>query len=314
MKCYYMNYDVIKAAVCVLLLLVIVGCSQTDGERASFAESWSGKCPMALVDDEITLSDVRYSKGEFLLSVTLGDKSPVSVLSLQELNEEYSRRVQAVEDYHLNGMEIGGAPFVKGIISMSPVLAQIIDSIACMTATPESTQGWVPLVIFICDDTDTIDYVYNEEWERLEEYEWLNAIMPVEMCGWTETEAGALPSLNEMVKITGMPRVDSDGLLRVYCSYDASPAYTRSGKPMCISEVREKYFNRKILENYLAAIKKGNESIRRFMEAFKRHGIGIKFVVEGQKGDIDYDLADPEFIKRWESWGGSDSIIVSCPI
>ncbi|WP_025830784.1 hypothetical protein [Bacteroides stercorirosoris] len=188
----------------------------------------------------------------------------------------------------------------------------MIDTIAVETSTPESTQGWVPLGIRISDETDTLVYTYNDEWEYLTEYEWLNAIMPIEMCGWT-SEGNTLPPLNDVVKVTSTPRVSKEGTLKIYCSYDADPAYTLSGKPMCISEVREKYFNKKILEDYLTALKKENKSIQRYMDACGRRGIGVKFVVEGRKDGIDYDLADSEFIKRWERCGGNDSIIISAP-
>ena len=79
---------------------------------------------------------------------------------------------------------------------------------------------------------------------------------------------------------------------------------------MCICEVKEKFFNSKILEDYLADRMAENENIRRFLNACFRRGIGIQFIVDGFKDGIDYDLSTPEFIKRWESWGGSDSIVI----
>lgn len=195
-----MNYlAIIKTVLYTLFSSVFVGCSQTDKQCCSFAESWNGKCPITLVKNEVDLTNIRYSDDEFILSISVGDSAPTSVLSLRKLIEEYSWRMQEVEDYHLNGKEIGGLPFIKGVISKSPVLTQIIDSIACLTYTPESTQGHLPLIISVSDETDSLAYVYNEMWERLTEYECMNAIMPVEMCTWT-SNTSPLPPLNDVVR------------------------------------------------------------------------------------------------------------------
>lgn len=292
---------------------MVVSCSQPDKQCYSFAESWNNECPITLVKDEVTLTNVRYSKDEFILSISVGDSAPTSVLSLRKLIEEYSWRMQEVEDYHLNGKEIGGLSFIKGVISKSPVLTQIIDSIAYLTYTSESTQGYLPLIISISDETDSLAYVYNEMWERLTEYECMNAVMPVEMCTWT-SNISPLPPLNDVVRVVGIPHISDEGILKIYCSYDATPAYTRSGKPVRIDDIREKYFSKKILEDYLANRIAENDNIHRFLNACERRGIDIQFIVEGFNDGIDYDLSTPEFIKQWENWGGSDSIIVSLPI
>lgn len=297
-----------------LFLSALVSCSQADKQCYSFAESWNSKCPITLVKNEATLTNVRYSKDEFVLSIFVSDSAPTSVLSLRKLNEEYSKRIEEVEDYYMDGKEIGGLPFVRGVISKSPILTQIIDSIAYLTYTPESTQGYLPLIISISDETDSLAYVYNEMWERLTEYECMNAIMPIEMCTWTSDAISPLPPLNDVVRVVGIPHISDEGILKIYCSYDASPYYTRSGKPMYIDDIREKYFNSNILENYLADRMAENENIHRFLNACERRGIGIQFIVEGFKDGIDYDLSTLEFIKQWESWGGSDSITVSLPI
>lgn len=309
-----MNYEMIKKSLYLLgLIYVFVSCSQTDKQCYSFADSWNNKCPITLVKNEATLTNVRYSKDEFILSISVGDSAPTSVLSLRKLIEEYSWRMQEVEDYHLNDKEIGGLPFVKSVVCRSPVLTQIIDSIAYLTYTPESTQGYRPLIISISDETDSLAYVYNEMWERLTEYECMNAIMPVEMCTWT-SNISPLPPLNDVVRVVGIPHISDEGILKIYCLYDADPAYTRSGKPVYIDDIREKYFNSKILGNYLADRMAESKDIYRFLNACSRRGIDIQFIVDGFKDGIDYDLSTPEFIKRWESWGGSDSIIVSLPI
>ena len=309
-----MIYEMIKKILYLWgFISVFVSCSQTDKQCYSFAESWNGKCPITLVKDEVTLTNVRYSKDEFVLSISVGDSAPTSVLSLRKLIEEYTWRMQEVEDYHLNGKEIGGLPFVKSVVSRSTVLTQIIDSIAYLTYTPESTQGCLPLIISISDETDSLAYVYNETWERLTEYECMNAIMPVEMCTWT-SNISPLPPLNDVVRVVGIPHISDEGILKIHCLYDADLAYTRSGKPVYIDDIREKYFNSKILGNYLADRMAENENIHRFLNACERRGIGIQFIVEGFKDGIDYDLSTPEFIKQWESWGGCDSIVISSNI
>ena len=306
-----MNYEMIKRGLCLLgLISVFVSCSQPDKRCSSFAESWNSKCPISLVKDEVSLTNIRYSDSEFILSISVSDSAPTSVLSLRKLIEEYSWRMQEVEDYYLNGKEIGGLPFVKGVISESPVLAQLIDSIAYLTYTPESTQGCLPLIIAISDETDSLAYVYNETWEQLTENEWMNAIMPTEMCAWSSNPS-SLPPLNEVVRVEGIPRISNEGILKIYCSYDASPYYTRSGEPVYIDDIKGKYFSKKILDDYLAERMAKSENIRRFLNACERRGIGIQFIVEGFKDGIDYDLSTPEFIKQWENWGGSDSIVVS---
>lgn len=308
-----MIYEKIKKSLCLLGgISVIVSCSQTDKQCYSFAESWNCKCPITLVKNEAALTNVRYSKDGFMLSISVGDSAPASVLSLRKLIEEYSWRMQEVEDYHLNGKEIGGFPFVKSVVSNSPVLTQIIDSIAYLTYIPESSQGYLPLIISISDETDSLAYVYNETWGRLTEYECMNAIMPVEMCTWTSNSC-PLPPLNDVVRVVGIPHISDDGILKIRCLYDADPAYTHSDRPVYIDDIREKYFNSKILENYLADRMAENENIHRFLNACERRGIGIQFIAEGFKDGIDSDISTSEFIKQWESWGGSDSIMVSLP-
>lgn len=309
-----MRHCATKISFCILFLSIFVSCSQHDKRCISFAESWNSKCPINLVKDEVVLTNVHYSKGEFILSVSVSDNAPTSVLSLRTLNDEYSWRMQNVENYYKYGQEIGGLPFVKGVICKSPVVAQLIDTIAYLTCTLESTQGYLPLLIGISDETDSLTYCYNEDWEQLTEYEWLNAIMPIEMCQWASIAENVLPPLNDVVKVTGIPHISEEGILKVRCSYDADPAYTHSGEPMCIGEVKEKFFNSKILEDYLADCMAENENIRRFLNACFRRGIGIQFIVDGFKDGIDYDLSTPELIKRWESWGGSDSIVIKLPI
>lgn len=300
----------VKKNLYLLLISVLVGCSQADQQCLSFAESWNRRCPLTLIQDEISMTGVNYMNGDFILSISLSEIAPASVSSLINLDKEYSKRAQET-DCDIEIKEIGGLPFAKGLMSKLRAVTQIVDSIALLTYTPESTQGEVSLLISISDGIDSFSYRYSEDWELPSEYEWLNAIMPIEMCNLISKHSSSLPPLNDIVEISGIPRIGNDGLMRIYCSYDADPAYTRTGKPMSIGEIRKKYFNKKILENYLTDRMNESKEVNRYLNACCRRGVEIKFIVDGFKDGIDYDLASPEHIKRWESWGGSDSITIS---
>lgn len=308
----YNNMSIIKK-VLYISLVVCLSCSHADKKNRSFAESWNSRCPIAIVDDGTTLAGVKYTNGDFVLSISLNDKAPTSIRSLFKLNEEYSKRIEESVDY-MEIKEIGGLPFVKGVIYKSPIVCQLIDTISSLTYTPESTQGFLPIIFCINDGIDSLSYRYNEDWEQLSEHEWLNAIMPIDMCNWTSGQPSSLPPINDIVEISGIPRVNSDGFLRIYCSYAASPAYTRTGKPMNIEEVKIKYFNKEILETYLSDRMRESKDVYRYLNACMRRGIRVKFIVKGFKDGIDYDLTEPESIKQWESWGGSDSIVISSNI
>lgn len=206
------RFVITRAILYSLSALIFVSCSHQDKRCYLFAESWNSKCPITLVEGEATLTNVHNSKDEFMLSISLGDSAPISVLSLRKLIEEYSWRIHEVKDYYLNGKEIGGQPFVKGCVGQSPILSQIIDTIAHLTYTPESAQGYLPLNINISDNTDSIAYILDEMWEQPTEYECMNAIMPVEMCTWT-SNVSPLPPLNDVVKVAGIPQISDDGIL-----------------------------------------------------------------------------------------------------
>lgn len=300
---------------CIAIVVAsFLGCSVNDRQHyQSLADSLNSQCPIKALDGETEVTQVACTANKFQIIITLNNEAPISVSALKALNEEYIRLIQEAEEYGetcgVTDREIGGKAFLKGLMTQSSTFMQIVDTIALATSTPESTQGWIPLDIYICDETDTLVYTYNSEWASLTEHEWLNAIMPIEMCKWT-SERSALPPLNEVIAVNGIPHVNQDGLLRIYCSYDADPAYTHSGKPMCIDEIKGKYFSKKILEDYLADRMAESKDICRYLNACSRRGIGIQFIVDGFKDGIDYDLSTPEFIKKWESWGGSDSIVI----
>lgn len=261
------------------------------------------------MEHEIEIAGVTYLKGRFQIDIALHDEAPASVATLQALNEEYTRRVQA--EYDETNREIGGLPFIKGMISRSPLLMQMIDSIAFATSTPESTQGYLPLNIRICDETDTLTYTYNEEWEYLAENEWLNAIMPMEMQKYFgRTGEGATLMLNEEIRLEGSPFVSKDGYLDIHCSYDAMPDFREPPVPMRLKNIRGRYFSAAILKDYLKRQSDEHRPIERFLKACNRRNIKLRFLLEGVKDEIDYDLASPQLIKEWESWGGNDTIII----
>lgn len=54
------NMSMIKKVLYPLFLSVFVSCSQTDKQCYLFAESWNSKCPITLVKNEATLTNVRY--------------------------------------------------------------------------------------------------------------------------------------------------------------------------------------------------------------------------------------------------------------
>ena len=309
----YKNMNIIKVFFSILFLFLFVSCSQKDKRCLSFAESWNNRCPIELVKDEAFLAGVHYSNGEFSLSISISDNAPTSVLALHKLSEEYSRRLREIDDY-TESKETGGLPFVKGVIFSSSVMCQLIDTLSLLTYTSESTQGALPIIIGISDGNDSLSYRYNEGWEQPSLYDWLNAIMPIEMCQRMPHKHSSFPPLNEVIEVTSIPCVSKDGFLKIYCSYDADPCYTSTGKPVRIDDIRGKYFSKKILEDYLADRMAESKDIYRFLNACSRRGIDIQFVVDGFKDGIDYDLSTPEFIKRWESWGGSDSMVIKLPI
>lgn len=279
-----------------------------DTKYQVLTDSLNNLCPLEITKEEIYLTQVSYSEGNYFIELTLSDDAPTSLAALSALLGEYSKRID------MNGYDvkaIGTLPFIIGLAGRSPMIKEIINSIEPTVYTSESTQGYMPIKIILKDGTQQKDTItYNNQWEEIELHEWLNAIMPVEMCKWTTTRENALPPLNEVVRIEGIPRVSKDGFLKIYCSYDADPFYTHSGKPVRIDDIKGKYFSKKILEDYLSVRMTECSDIRRFLNACERRGIRIQFLVDGFKDGIDYDLSTPEFIKRWESWGGKDSIVV----
>lgn len=303
---------------CILFLSICASCSQSDKNAShSYAEHWNSKCPIALINDEISLTSVHYSHGKFSMSITLNNTAPTCVSSLLTLNEEYANRLE-MEYYNPGENELGTTPFMKGLIAQSPVLRQLIDSIATLTYTNESSQGYLPLDFVIKDASlfsDSTTITYNEQWGTISKLEWMNAILPFDIqknFGWTGDSEN--PKLNDEVEFERIPQITNDGCLKIFCSYNADPYFREKQEPLKIGEVREKYFNKEILEDYIVAQENKSNSIHRYLQACGRRGIKIKFMISGNKDAIDRDLASPEFVKEWESWGGNDSLVISYPM
>lgn len=301
--------NIVKTIAFLNLLLVVMACTSKGNKQQALANSLNSQCPILQMEYEIEITGVTYFNGRFQIDIALHDEAPVSVANLQALNEEYARRVQA--EYDETNREIGGLPFIKGMISRSPLLMQIIDSIAFATSTPESIQGYLPLNIRICDETDTLTYIYNEEWEYLAENEWLNAIMPMEMQKvFGRTGEGATLMLNEEIRLEGFPFVSKDGYLDIHCSYAAMPDFRKPPVPMRLKDIKGKYFSEIILKDYLKKRKEEFYSIERFLKACAKRNLKVRFLLEGLKDGIDCDLASPQLIKEWESWGGNDTVVI----
>ncbi len=298
-----------------LALGLLVACSQQDDKCLSLAEQWNSKCPMPLIVDEVELSHVSYAAGGFVVDVVLKDDAPTSIKALQALDERYSKSVERAEVYHTEAKEVGTMPFTKGLITSSAALATLVDSIVVLTNTTESTQGAVPLKFVIKDASpqrgDSIVLAYNEQWESITGREWLNAIVPVEMlAAFGYTGDGDVPELNDEVAFIGTPKISGDGYLNISCSYDAMPYFRKSGLPLTIAEVREKFCNEDLLMEYLIAHKDENPSTYKFLQACKRRGVKLKFTIEGHKDELETDLAAPEMVDEWKRWGGCDTIVI----
>lgn len=300
----------IKIIVFSLLSLAAIACSSKSSEYKSLADSLNSRCPVMLMDGEVELTKISYSAGLFHVDLTLCDEAPISVAGLQALNDEHSRLVKEIEGSDEIERDIGGRVFLYGVISESPMLAQMIDSLALATSTPESTQGYVPIEISVCDATDTICYKYNEDIEKPDKRKWLTAIMPMEMQNaFGFVGDGEMPELNEEVKFNGIPSISEDGYLTVHCSYDAMPYFRDLHKPMRLSDIKGKYFSVTILMNHLKAMKKN--PVGRFLKACAKRNVGMRFSLTGEKDGIDPDMVSPQEVKEWKSWGGDDTIVIS---
>lgn len=290
--------------------ILLVACSSESSKYQMLANSFNNNCPVMLMDGEVELTNIAYSDGLFHINITLHDDAPISVRGLQTLNDEYSREMKETDENNPYMSEKGGRMFLCGVISESPILSQIIDSIAIATSTVESTQGYVPLEINICDATDKISYEYNVEWEAIDKQRWLSAIMPVEIQrNFGYTNNGKMPKQNEKVQFNGITSISEDNYLTVHCSYDAMPHSTNSYKPMNLCDIKGTFFSVPILMNHLKQMK--NAPDRRFLKACAKRGVGIRFLLKGDKDAIDPDMVSAEEFKKCESRGGNDTIVIS---
>lgn len=281
------------------LAVLAAGCKPAGNDsNQKLAEAMDARCPIIDLEGELVITNVESNDSNYQIDIKLGVDAPVSVRSLRALDEEYDRMI---DELGYDAPAIGGVAYVKGLVGRSRVLAEMINEIAEATDTEESTQGWIPVDLMLYDDQDSISYGYNEEWGF--DANWMDGIMPVEM--------RRLKPVNDVVRVAWNTQVSDDGVLRIGCFYYADPYNSSTGEPMRISEVMSKYFNEDIAQEYLRDLMEESPDVSRFLKACDKQGVKIRFVVDGSKDAIDYDLAEPAFINEWESWGGTDSITVS---
>lgn len=304
-----MNHKSVQIIFMFFLLFLFAGClPQTRKKRqeqqdkvlnfSSLVETWNNKCPISLIDDEIDLTEIYYSDNKYSIVITLGEEAPTSVKSLDSLLS-YLNYIVENDFYFDTSYERGVQPFVKGLITQSSILKQLVDTIAVLTDTPETTHGYLPLVFIIKDamDNDSTSLRYNCEWLELTEYEWLNAILPLDMLKtFGRLSDGSISMLNQEVSFDAVPKVTKDGYLRISCYFDSDPLSRESGKELQIAEVLDKYFTKDILSKFLITQAEKSKSIYCYLRACRRRGIDAKFVIEGS---------------TYGSVGGCDSIVIS---
>lgn len=294
--------------------VLMMSCSFFPGsnEYQVLADSLNMQCPVELMDGEVEITRVECQGDKFFIYLTLHDEAPVSTASLSALDDEYTRLVEETKDYDMEIKRFGSLPFIIGVLCKSDALGKMVRTIEYATATPESTQGFLPLEIGICDDKDTLTYTYNVEWGGLSEAEWLNAIVPMEMRNaFGRAGSGEQPRLNNEVAFDGFPVATEDGTLDISCSYEAMPYFKASSAPIRLKDIRGKYFSASILKNYLKAQAGKHRPTKRFLNACVKRNISVRFLLTGVKDEIDPDLASPQSLKEWESWGGNDTITIA---
>lgn len=288
-----------------LIVLLIVGhsCKNTNINFRSLSDSLNLKCPITLIDDEAKLTKVSCTRYSFALHLTLLKDGLTDVKSLNALNSDYTERL---EKDIADDLETGYLPFIKALYSNSPQFRNVVGKIVNVLDNDmrsESTQGFYPLNIIVRDEicTDSIVLTYNEEWSMEENNDLLNKSMPVELFSLAYQDGRS--SLNEKVFFMGIPNVTEDNYLEILCYYDAGPY-------LSLAEVQKQYFNRIVLTEFLSKKIDDCASVKTFFKACTRRNVGIKFLLEGTKDAIDYDLVSLQLIKEWESWGGNDTIII----
>lgn len=294
------------------VLMMSCSSSNRNNEYQVLADSLNMQCPVELMNGEVEITRVECPGSKFFIYLTLRDEAPVTIASLSALDDEYARRVEETKDFDVEIKRFGTLPFLMGVVDQSDALGKMIRTIELATSTPESTQGFLPLEIGICDANDTLTYTYNVEWAGLSEAEWLNAIVPMEMrdaFGWMGR--GEQPRLNKEVAFDGFPVATEDGTLDIDCSYEAMPGFKDPSAPIRLKDIRGKYFSASILKDYLKTQAGKHRPTKRFLNACAKRNISVRFLLTGVKDEIDPDLASPQSVKEWESWGGNDTITIA---
>lgn len=319
--------NLVKIYLLSVLVLLFAGCSTKNSPYQELAVSLNGQCPIVLIDDEVELTKVTCTESFYTIGLTLLKDGLTNVESLKALDMEYKERLEKEQpvDWEMMKQKKGSVPFVNTLYTYSSTFATIVDSIvknirANLTeeqkmVMDESMISFYPLYIDVTDEEGNqfVSVQYNEERVLDATYtreELLNTVRPIELSLAFGFNEQSMASLNEEVRFCGTPHITKEKVLLIPCYYDAEPLARKPSRPLFLKEVRADYFNEEILREYLTVQMGKYSSLKRFFRACVRRGVDLKFTLEGMKDAIDYELASPEFIKKWESWGGNDTIVI----
>lgn len=320
--------NLVKIYLLSVLVLLFAGCSTKNSPYQELTVSLNGQCPIVLIDDDVELTKVTCTESSYTIELTLLKDGLTNVESLKALDVEYKERLEKEQpvDWEMMKQKKGSVPFVNTLYTYSSTFATVVDSIVKnirANLTEEQIEymdeymiSFYPLYIHVTDEEGDqfVSVHYNAEQVLDAAYareELLNTIRPIELSLAFSFNEQFMASLNEEVRFCGTPHITKENVLLIPCYYDAEPLVRKPSRPLFLKEVWTNYFNEEILREYLAVQMDKYTSLKRFFKACVRRGVDLKFTLEGTKDAIDYDLASPELIKKWESWGGNDTIVIS---
>ena len=320
--------DLVKNYLLSVLVLLLSGCSTKNSQYQELTASLNGQCPIVLIDGEVELTKVTCSESSYTIWLTLLKDGLTAVESLKALDAEYKERLEREmsNDWEMMKQEKGSVPFVNTLYTYSSAFATIVDSIIKnirvnlteeqKMVMDENIISFYPLYIDVTDEEGDqfVTVHYNEEQVLNAAYtreDLLNTVRPIELSLAFGFNEQFMASLNEEIRFCGNPHITKENVLLIPCYYDAEPLARKPSRPLFLKEVQANYFNEDILREYLAVQMGKHTSLKRFFKACMKRNVDLKFVLEGVKDAIDYDLASSQMIKEWESWGGNDTIVVS---
>lgn len=320
--------NLVKNYLLSVFILLFAGCSSKNSQYQELTASLNDQCPIVLIDDEVELTKVTCTESSYTICLTLLKDGFTDVESLKALDMEYKERLEKEQpvDWEIMKQKRGSVPFVNTLYVYSSTFATIVDSIiknikANLTeeqimVMDENMISFYPLYIDITDEKGErfVAVHYNEEQVLNAAYtneDLLNTVRPIELSLAFGFNEQFMASLNEEVRFCGTPYITKENVLLIPCYYDAEPLARKPSRPLFLKEVQADYFNEDILREYLAIQMGKYTSLKRFFKACMNRNVDLKFVLEGVKDAIDYDLASSQMIKEWESWGGNDTIVVS---